>query len=165
MLEQYFNKLGEQLIKDISASLDAKGLTNTGETKASIRYDAKEDRFTLYGAGQLMVLEDGAKPLQNKTGGFIEAITEWGKTKLQLNDKDAKSFAYAYYKKRKGTGIAGLTTAADGSYVVPNPYNVGSVLSDTINKDLITEIQKNILTLSASVIKEEISKSIRAFRK
>jgi len=156
----YLNNLGATIVASVQNSLDEKGLTNTGETKNSLRYEVTETqeliKLDVYGGGQLLALESGASPLKNKTGGFIEAITEWAKSKLGLDDKEAKSLAFAYMKKRVGSGRLGVTTLPDGSYYVPNKYNVGNVLSDTINQELIIEIMQELKLKVSLTINEKI---------
>lgn len=164
MLVEYFNSLGNYLVKGISDSLATKGLTNTGQTKASLQFKATETRFTLFGAQSLGALDDGASPLRNKTGGFIEAITDWAKSKLSKNDKEARSLAFAYMKKRTGKGGGGATTDKAGNYIVPNPFNVGGVLSDTINKELIAEVKKEVLKNVYVGIRTDIKTAIRALK-
>ncbi len=163
-MENFLSNVGKTIVKGIQSNLDKKGLTNTGKTKQSLRYEVKPESLTVYGAMNLAVLEDGAKPLSNKTGGFIEAITEWAQSKLGKNQKEARSLAFAYMKRRTGKGQAGATTAPDGSYKVPNPYNVGNVLSDTITPQLIQEIKDEATKSYIVAYKKEINISIRAFK-
>lgn len=161
----FLDIVGAKIVLGIQKNLDSKGLTNTGATKQSLRYEVKGETMTVYGAMNLLPLEDGAKPLRNRTGGFIEAITEWAQSKLGLNQKEAKGLAFAYMKRRSGFGKAGATTSDDGSYIVPNKFNVGGVLSDTITPKLIQEIKEEATKELYTVYKTEIHNAIRAARK
>jgi hypothetical protein len=155
---------GKMIVKGIQTNLDTKGLTNTGQTKASVRYEIKDTTLTVYGAMNLLPLEDGAKPLRNKTGGFIEAITEWAQSKLGLSQKEARGLAFAYMKRRTGKGDAGRTTAPDGSYIVPNQFNVGGVLSDTITPQMIAELTDMAKNEYLLTFKREINQAIRGIK-
>jgi hypothetical protein len=150
----YLNDTGSQIVSDLRSNLDKKGLTNTGKSKQKIRYEVTEkgDKVILdvYGPAYLFSLEYGAKPISKRTDGqFITSITAWAQSKLGLDAKEAKSLAFGYMKKRIGDGKGGVTTRADGSYFVPNKYNPGGVLTDTITDDRIKSISEQVLKIEA----------------
>lgn len=157
------DKIGALIVSGIQENLDSKGLTNTGQTKRSLHYNVTATTLTVFGAASLFSLEGGAAPLRNKTGGFVEAIERWAVSKLGKNRKQARSLAFAYMKKRVGDGIGGRTTARDGRYVVPNPFNIGGVLSDTVNKSLVDRIKKTASDMFFVNTKAEVKSIIKGF--
>lgn len=144
------DRYGKEVQEGIRQNLKEKKLQNTGKTAASIKYDVKEERgmvtLTVEGAAHIFSLESGAAPIKKKTDGkFIESIAKWARSKLGLNAKEARGLAFGYLRKRIGDGKGGATTKPDGSYFVPNRFNVGGVISDTVNDSLVGKINQEIL--------------------
>ena len=160
------NSLGQEATAGIGKSLDQKGLTLTGKTKASLRHEVSVEAFrttlSIYGAANLGALQGGAKPIRQRTNGkFIESLTQWAKQRLGLDDKEAKGFAFAYLKKRTGTGQGSKTVRPDGTYFVPNPYNDGKVLSDTINPAFIKRAKAEATKAAAIDFRAEIALALK----
>jgi hypothetical protein len=155
------NNLMNEVKVNIQNSLDQKGLTNTGKTKQELSVSISERESIiigmLSGPAHLAVLEGGASPITKKTTGkYIESIALWGQTKLGLNEKEAKGLAFAMLRKRLGSGTAGNTVRADGTYFVPNPFNSGGVLSENVNDQVVDEIMKRLLKDVAAAFVEGI---------
>jgi uncharacterized protein YbcC (UPF0753/DUF2309 family) len=170
-IAQILDQEGQNIVRSIQNDLDRKGLTNTGATKRSLNYTVESVQksviLTVRGAGQLGSLQFGAATLGTKnTGGtlseFKEAIKEWAKSKLRMTDEsELKRFVYFYTKKRLGDGIGGRTTSPDGRYVVPNPFNKGGVISDTVNDELIKNINSRLVNSFKDEIISMISETIQ----
>jgi len=165
MLDSLLSKYGQRIVSDLRENMAKKKLNNTGETSRSIRFEVTEEEgvstLTIYGEENLLTLNDGAKPIKRKTTGkFIEEITKWAQGKLGLSFEEARGLAFGYLKNRTGGG-PGLTTDKSGNYLVPNRFNSGGVLSDTLNDELTREIQVEVMTSTKEMIVEDFRQFVK----
>lgn len=107
-IEELFGQLGEALISEIHAAMQAGEVSATGKTAESLRYDFTEDHFTLYGDKSFVWVEQGRGP-----GGQppFDNILEWVEARHiqpeETGDKAQESMVWAIVKKiqQEGTGL------------------------------------------------------------
>lgn len=161
-VEQILDGYGKQIVADLRNNMAKKKLDNTGNTSRSIRYEVSNDTLFIYAEEHILALNDGAKAISKRTdGGFIDAITKWAQSKLNLPINEAKGLAFGYLRNRTGQGNGGLTTDSAGNYLVPNRFNSGGVLSDTLNDTLIDSIQNDVSLGFENMIVESFAKFVK----
>lgn len=137
IMQQFF----DELKKDVANNIDAKGLTASGATKASLRVEVGNNFGVLFGASHIEALEIGRGKTKSSGGGtgksLREQIYEWlAFKKYGLNWKDEKerkslSFAISTNIHKKGTLIH-----RSGKYT--------GVLSEIIMKERINSLHSKI---------------------
>jgi hypothetical protein len=75
---EILTRLGNDLVADIRDKIKSSGASATGKTAASLRFEVRENHFTLYGSDAFSFIEVGRAP-----GGLppINRIEEWIKAK------------------------------------------------------------------------------------
>lgn len=108
------DRLGNELVASIRDKIKSSGASATGKTAASLRFEAKPLRFTLYGSAAFSYIEVGRGP-----GGIppIDNIKEWIKAKgILIGEKQTLSgLAYGIAKKisQQGTQLYANKTYRD----------------------------------------------------
>lgn len=102
-LEELFSDFGDTLIQEIRDAMAAGEINATGKSSDSLRYEASEDHFTLYGDKSFVWMEQGRAP-----GGQppLDNIVDWVEAKgIQPDEGTQESLAWAIVKKieREGT--------------------------------------------------------------
>lgn len=101
--QDILNALGNDLVSNIRDKIKSTGASATGKSAASLRFEARPLRFTLYGSSSFNYIEVG-----RPSGGMppLDNIKEWIKSKgLQPREGGTISgLAYAIATKIKNEG-------------------------------------------------------------
>lgn len=154
MLEEiklYLASVNQGVIFDIRNALQRKGLTASGRSARTLQSEVRENEqqgriiSTVTGEGYFRQLTFGRRPTRKSQGGvLLKAIKQW------VIDKGLTLNPYAVTKKIHKQGIT-----------VPNRFNDGKVISDTVNNELFTEVNKKIVSLYKSQIIQAVSQVLK----
>ncbi len=132
------------VMDDIKKGMDKRKLNASGRTSASLRVVSEVSkeriRTQVLGSRVFLLLQKGRRP--NKSGKpsreQIKGLTEWVKHR---NIPVSAVWAIATKQAREGTPV-------------PNPYNIGGVLSESLDN-------KRVLTHLVPLLKSSVIKSVR----
>ena len=151
------NANGKQIVTDLQRSMSSKGLNASRKTSDSIKYEVSETLtksvLKIIANRSIGALQYGRKPGRMPPR---DVIRQWIDNKpLTLQGKMTKDqLAYLIQRKLGREGIK-----------VPNRYNVGGVITDVINDELIARIFKEIKSASINRLVEATKKVKGGFAK
>lgn len=162
-IKQRLQDFGGFAVESLQAEIVKQGLTDTGNLSRSLQSEVEvgENLTTLSvsGAAYIVSLDRGAAPIkQQTTGQFVDSIKAWAERKLGMDPKESLGFAIAYMKRRAGENPNGNWTTTDsiGNYVVPNRYNPGNLIANSITDAAVNELMGDLVKLAGEEIKEKI---------
>ena len=150
----------EKLKTDLTTSVNASGVTASGNLAKSFRYDLQPDRLRVYAAGYYSAIEIGRKPTVNGGQGVLRAIIRrWIDQKGITPKPDDKgrviskdSLAYLITRKihKKGTL---LESEKKDYYGRPRPTGI---ITGVINDGRLNSLKKQLITSFVFQIKQDL---------
>ena len=146
MLKDVLNTIGETIVQDLRENMQRYGRNASGKTSQSIRFETLQtplvSKVMVFGESQILNLEYGRKPTQNRQGGVftVQTIADWIIAKGIQSDLPLKSLAFLIWRKINREGYKGTQGVLTDTI---NPQNV-QMWVDLITKEVATETTKNI---------------------
>jgi hypothetical protein len=152
-----------KLQNDLSASVNASGISASGNLAKSFRYELNPTKLRLYAAAYAGAAEDGRKPTVNGGNGALrEQIRRWIDQKGIVPKPDANgravskdSLAYLISRKIHREGTA-LFNGVD-HYGRTKPTGI---ITGVINDGRLDSLKKQLITSFVFQIKQDIKNGI-----
>jgi hypothetical protein len=153
VLQKWADSKQVELVKNY----DRLGLRASGEFEKSLRNEIietpKSIQLIIKGAQHSYWMQNGRQPNKNQNKEYTKRWVGWaGSTFLKkwVEDKrlSINPFAVAWKIAKKGI-------------IVPNKFNSGGVISDSINKKSIGELIKEVGRIESSIVVSNILKEFR----
>lgn len=151
----------EKLKTDLTTSVNASGVTASGNLAKSFRYDLQPDRLRVYAAGYYSAIEIGRKKTVNGGQGVLrEIIRRWidqkGITpKPDRNGRAVSKDSLAYMITRK-IHREGTLLNSSGKDYAGRPKPTG-IITGVINDGRLNSLKKQLITSFVFQIKQDIA--------
>jgi hypothetical protein len=149
-LKEYFIELGLEKTNDLREALRTNKRNASGRTSESIDFAVSEDRdkvvFEITANKVLRVLESGRGPTVNDGPGRVrEGIKQWIKDKGIKSNIPEQSLIFLITRKIHREGYKGTP----------------GLITDTINDELVREIQERVAELETNEFVKELQKVVK----
>lgn len=134
-IHKIFEKTANEIVRRLQSSYYEKDMVATGETVRSIRAEAFENGFKIWGGDWIEFSEYGRGPAKGSGGDFLDRLTKWAKAR---GFPEAKVAFLKYLINKQGTRLwRGQDSRFSGRQ--------SKVLTDVLNEDLEKELQETLM--------------------
>jgi hypothetical protein len=144
MNKEEFEKIANDILEQLKKEFRSKGKVATGKTIKSLRAEASEVGFKIFGGDWIEFVEYGRGPIQNKKKktNFLENLQAWARA---VGFPESKVRFLKYYINKYGTKLY-----RDGKNA--------EVLTSVFNQDLIQKLNREIYLAQIKQYSSEIKR-------